>query len=78
VGCHLEHTLGRSGRLSTVGDLETGTRQPDMRSIHKLTRALGVGFWALYEEPGTVLPGAVTLRAELYAVAQAGAKPPSG
>jgi hypothetical protein len=49
-----------------------------MRSIHKLTRALGVGFWALYEEPGTVLPGAVTLRAELYAVAQAGAKPPSG
>ena len=78
VGCHLEHTSGRSGRLTTVGELETGKRQPDMRSIHKLTRALGVLFWALYEEPGTMLPGAVTLLAELYAVAQAGAKPPSG
>jgi transcriptional regulator with XRE-family HTH domain len=52
--------------LSTVHDLEIGTRQPDLRTIHQLARALGVAFWALYEEPGTVLPGAVTLLAELY------------
>jgi transcriptional regulator with XRE-family HTH domain len=52
--------------LSTVYDLETGTRQPDLQTIHQLARALGVAFWALHEEPGTVLPGAVTLLAELY------------
>jgi transcriptional regulator with XRE-family HTH domain len=51
---------------STVTALETGTLQPDLRTIHTLARALGVAFWALYEEPGTVLPGAVTLLAELY------------
>jgi hypothetical protein len=49
-----------------VHALETGTRQPDLRTIHQLARTLGVAFWALYEEPGTVLPGAVTLLAELY------------
>jgi transcriptional regulator with XRE-family HTH domain len=49
-----------------VYDLETGTRQPDLQTIHQLARALGVAFWALHEEPGTVLPGAVTLLAELY------------
>ena len=52
--------------LATVRDLETGARQPDLPTIHALARALGVAFWALYETPGTVLPGAVTLLAELY------------
>jgi transcriptional regulator with XRE-family HTH domain len=58
---------GRAGlALSTVNELETGKRQPNFRTLRKLSDAFGVSWPALCERPGSLTAKSIDVIHALY------------